>query len=94
MIEIPKGEYGWVGDFRNMRILPEKGTWFVLAASSGKNECAMICLDCERPFGLWNHTIADDGTVSPSVVCGYAKDKENPCGFHQFVKLLNYSPHA
>jgi hypothetical protein len=28
------------------------------------------------------HTVADDGTVSPSLVCPFA-----PCTFHEFVKL-------
>ena len=32
-------------------------------------------------FGLRTHSIASDGTVSPSVVCPYG------CGFHKFIKL-------
>lgn len=54
-----------------------------------------------RPFGqnvmfvcpnghdglLWNpdHTVAEDGTVSPSVVCPY-----DGCDFHEFVRLLDW----
>jgi hypothetical protein len=34
-----------------------------------------------------NHTIADDGTVNPSVVCTTLG-----CTFHEFVRLLEYSP--
>lgn len=32
-------------------------------------------------FGLATHSIDEDGTVSPSVVCPYG------CGFHEFIKL-------
>lgn len=32
-------------------------------------------------FGLATHSIAEDGIVSPSVVCPYG------CGFHEFIKL-------
>jgi hypothetical protein len=35
---------------------------------------------------LWDHTIAPDGTVSPSVQCP-------KCEFHENVVLENYSPH-
>ncbi len=32
------------------------------------------------------HTIADDGTVSPSVVC-----TQDNCTFHEFVKLIGWN---
>lgn len=35
-----------------------------------------------------DHQIADDGTVSPSVVCPY------DCTFHEFVRLLEWTPPA
>ena len=33
-------------------------------------------------IGQLDHTIAEDGTVSPSVVC-----PESGCGFHEYVRL-------
>lgn len=36
---------------------------------------------------LSGHEIATDGTVTPSVVC-----PEPGCGFHDYVKLLIWSP--
>jgi hypothetical protein len=33
-----------------------------------------------------NHTVADDGTVSPSDVCPYP-----PCKFHEFVVLEDWA---
>lgn len=36
-------------------------------------------------FALLDHEIADDGTVSPSVVCPW-----DGCGFHEFIRLLDW----
>lgn len=37
-------------------------------------------------FGLESHTISEDGTVSPSVVCPY----DNGCTFHEYIKLVGW----
>ena len=34
---------------------------------------------------LAKHQIANDGIVSPSVVCPYSE-----CGFHEFIKLVGW----
>ncbi len=36
---------------------------------------------------LMDHAIADDGTVTPSVVCFV-----DGCGFHEFIKLEGWPP--
>ena len=42
---------------------------------------------CGHAFVLTGHTIAPDGSVSPSVVCPYP-----PCTFHQMVRLDGWEP--
>lgn len=37
--------------------------------------------------GRFDHAIAADGTVSPSVVC-----PEPGCGFHDHIRLKNWDP--
>lgn len=39
------------------------------------------CPKCGEAGSLAQHKIADDGMVTPSVVC------PNDCGFHEYVKL-------
>ena len=54
----------------------------------------MNCPKCGNAAALDGHTIAEDGTVSPSVVCPFkVKTKENleePCGFHDHVRLSGW----
>ena len=57
------------------------GTWKGLITPEGR-KASFTCPDCGRTGSLSDHKIADDGTVSPSVVCSY----EN-CHFHEFIKL-------
>jgi hypothetical protein len=81
MIEIPKGNQG------------EKGKWNVIANPRYRKNhwCEFTC-----PFGHGAtlakniHTIAEDGAVSPSVICPRAEDEG--CTFHEFVKLLDWKP--
>jgi hypothetical protein len=44
----------------------------------------MKCPGCGKFQSLGDHTIASDGTVTPSVVCAYG------CGFHDFVRLIGW----
>lgn len=71
---------GWRGKWRLAR-RPE---------GVGANLC---CPACGVIAGLGpgtNHTIAADGSVSPSVVCtGY---RGEGCSFHEFVKLEGWPP--
>lgn len=61
------------------------GTWKGLKTGTGRS-ASFTC-----PNGhvgtLSDHTIADDGSVSPSVVCPY----EN-CDFHEYIQLEGWSP--
>jgi DNA-directed RNA polymerase subunit RPC12/RpoP len=50
-----------------------------------KRTAAMTCPTCGHMFSLLNHSIAADGSVTPSVVCPWS------CGFHVFVRLNEWS---
>lgn len=66
-----------------------KGQWWPCLP----NTATVYCPDCGRPFSL-PHKIAADGTVTPSVVCGYSGLVECPekCGFHGAnVRLVGWS---
>lgn len=47
------------------------------------------CPECgvDSTMALAVHSVANDGTVSPSYVCPHA-----PCGFHQAVRLGDWTP--
>ncbi len=59
-------------------------TWRNYIDPDGKAfEINPVIVDSKNHYlSIHKHTIAPDGTVSPSVVCP-AKD----CGFHEFIKL-------
>jgi len=44
------------------------------------------CPNCGSPLNLLHHQIADDGTVSPAVICGWKND------FHDNVRLEGWTP--
>ncbi len=60
-----------------------KNTWKPLQTPAGKSA------DYTCPNGhvgeLTDHTIAKDGTVSPSVVC-----PRGGCGFHDYIRLIGW----
>lgn len=81
MIEVPKGrdDLG-IGE-------PQNGLfWRPMKRADG---CPTAWFRCPngRLGGLSAHTIAADGTVSPSVVC-----PQDGCGFHDHIKLLGWAP--
>lgn len=51
-------------------------------ADKSQRSASVACPDCGRTASLSGHDIADDGTVTPSVVCPY-----EGCSFHDYVKL-------
>jgi hypothetical protein len=55
-------------------------TWALLKTDAGWSAMA-VCSNGHRG-ALDDHVIADDGTVSPSVVC-----PEKGCGFHDHIQL-------
>jgi hypothetical protein len=46
---------------------------------------------CCPACGIWgdlaDHSISEDGTVSPSLICG-----NSPCKFHEHVRLEGWKP--
>ncbi len=41
--------------------------------------------------GIGDHTIASDGTITPSILCLTPRGPEaKPCGWHVFAKLAGY----
>lgn len=75
MIILPKGE-------RNQNWNLPKGTWKRVKKSDGNFSAMIACPECGQEGSISNHAITPDGTVTPSVVCGYDK-----CTFHDYVKL-------
>ena len=66
-----------------------RGTWRRWLHKD-KRTVAVCCPGCGGPFCLANHTIATDGSVSPSVVCPQTPGGQ-PCGFHEFIRLEGWS---
>jgi hypothetical protein len=52
-----------------------------------RKSASMTCPECGQISSLSGHDIADDGIVSPSVVCPYEL-----CHFHEFIKLEGWDP--
>lgn len=58
-------------------------TWKPLT-SDGKQTATLVC--SEGHYGsIPDHEIAEDGTVTPSVVC-----TQDDCTFHEHVKLVGW----
>lgn len=51
----------------------------------GKPVAVAYCPKCGKKGYLNGHEIADDGKVTPSLICPHT-----PCDFHDFVRLLGY----
>lgn len=62
----------------------KSGCWRRLRVS-GKQTASISCPECGNVAWL-DHDIADDGTVTPSLVC-----PEEACSFHEWVKLEGWS---
>lgn len=60
-----------------------KGTWYKWHLMIW-----LTCPDCGTSGNMSDHEVADDGTVTPSVVC----PMEKTCGFHETVKLEGWVP--
>lgn len=75
----------------------QPGVWYLVDVDVDWRYVAIICPLCRiastvrhltRPEKS-HHTIADDGTVNPSVVCPHT-----PCTFHEYVRLDGWTPIA
>lgn len=62
------------------------GTW--RGGKTPKGRTALFCCPkCGKPASLSGHTIMEDGTVNPSVVC-----PTEGCAFHEFIQLEGWKP--
>lgn len=59
----------------------DPGTWKGLQRPVGRS-ASFTCPVCGQTGALTDHEIAEDGTVSPSVVC-----PRDGCTFHEYIKL-------
>lgn len=72
MIELPKSSE-----------MGKKGTWKEMRAVDVRH-VFVSCPGCGQSASMSDHTIAADGTVTPSVVCPFE------CGFHDMVRLRDW----
>lgn len=59
----------------------QPGTWKGLITNAGR-KASFTCPVCGTLGSLLDHSIAQDGTVSPSVVCVH-----EGCNFHEYIQL-------
>ena len=70
---VPPGKDRW----------PEPGKYSATKSmDDGSRSAIFACPDCDVVAKLSDHTIAENGEVSPSVVCD--------CGFHRFITLQDW----
>jgi hypothetical protein len=69
-----------------------RGTWRPLKTPEGPS-ATVCCLECGGSSTLTVHTIAADGTVTPSLGCPWQMKGEPACGWHVFVKLEGWAEH-
>ena len=73
---------------RNMERERKPLTWRYLLHELGKS-ASIVCSNGHYGI-ITDHTIAEDGTVSPSIICqGYREGRiiVEECNFHEFIKL-------
>jgi len=71
----------------------DRGQWWPRSDGSATYYCAK----CGNPMSLGGHTVSEDGTLNPSVVCPWVIRKENAiptaicgCGFHNHIRLVGW----
>lgn len=69
----------------------EKGTWRPVDFD-GRMSAILFCPKCGQSMTILDHHIADDGTVTPSVVGPSIACANSRCDFHDFVKLELWNP--
>ena len=60
--------------------------WEPSKRSDGVRTAFLTCPECGNSYSLTGLAIADDGVVTPSVVCPC-----EGCNFHEWVKLIGWS---
>jgi len=63
-----------------------RGSWKPFTKATGEPSAAFTCPVCGTTGMLFDHAIAPDGTVTPSVVC----PKEG-CTFHEMIRLEGWN---
>lgn len=73
------------------RGMATRGTWRPLKLADGRRSATVCCPKCGGSSTLEVHTIAEDGTVRPSLGCRWKLKGEPACGWHAWVKLDGWS---
>jgi hypothetical protein len=74
------------------------GTWALVSDRAFPYHVPqVVCPICHQPFILSPevHSVAPDGTVTPSLVClqyDFSKKPPIKCSFHEWVRLEGWSP--
>lgn len=68
-------------------VWPERGEWMLTWLGEDTWQVRLRCPGCGTTASLEDHEIADDGTVTPSLVC-----QNEGCGFHENVQLSGWEP--
>jgi hypothetical protein len=71
-------------EIRRGSVEQTNGVW-ESAETQGRLSALVSCLQCGRTISLSKHAIADDGMVSPSLICPY-----DDCGFHAWLRLVGW----
>jgi hypothetical protein len=67
---------------------PEKGAYRVwVRPNDGRQIPNLCCPKCGEVASMASHTVADDGSVTPSAIC-----PNNDCDFHEYIKLDDWRP--
>jgi hypothetical protein len=66
--------------------------WRGTVDNGGKELKPIVYCQCGQPCGLGNHSINEQGEISPSFF--HAKGDGNGCGFHEYIKLEGYTGKA
>ncbi len=64
----------------------QPGPWWWPLTDGSQKSASVKCPECGLVCVL-DHSISDDGTVAPSLVC-----PEPECSWHVFVQLVGWSP--
>lgn len=60
-------------------------TWKPVTMAKGNGRSALFSCSNGHPGSLFDHSISEDGTVTPSVVC-----PEDGCTFHEHIRLVGW----
>ena len=72
----------------------ELGEWNYIGGRDGRKSALLRCPKCGQLASLFQHDIDINGVVTPSVLhrWPYGENQEESCGFHEMIKLLDWTP--